>query len=82
MWSLAAGILGTVFMAGSVFAVTHNPRVIWLCVLLAIPGLIGWIAPVFLYRGITAVQTQKMQPLLEEKYEEIFEVCEKGHSLI
>ena len=31
--ALTAGIIGTVFMAGSTFAVTADPPVIWLCVL-------------------------------------------------
>lgn len=35
MWSLIVGIIGTAFMAGSVFAVTHEPPMILLCILLA-----------------------------------------------
>lgn len=82
IWSLAIGIAGTVFMAGSTFAVTHEPPIIWLCVLLAIPGFIGWILPYFVYRKIVKKQTEKIQPLMEAKLEEIYEVCEKGHSLL
>lgn len=82
IWSLAFGIAGTVFMAGSTFAVTHEPPIIWLCVLLAIPGFIGWILPYFVYREIVKKQTEKLQPLIEEKLEEIYQVCEKGHSLL
>lgn len=40
--ALLIGILGTVFMAGSVFAVTAEPPIIWLCILLAIPAFAGW----------------------------------------
>lgn len=82
IWSLAIGIAGTVFMAGSTFAVTHEPPIIWLCVLLAIPGFIGWILPYFVYRKVVKKQTEKIQPLMEAKLEEIYEVCEKGHSLL
>lgn len=81
-WALAAGMAGTVFMAGSTFAVTHEPPVIWLCVLLAIPGIIGWILPYFVYHRIVKKQTEKIEPLMEQKLEEIYEVCEKGHSLL
>lgn len=76
------GIAGTVFMAGSTFAVTHEPPIIWLCVLLAIPGFIGWILPYFVYHRLAKKQTEKLQPLIEQKLEEIYEVCEKGHSLL
>ncbi len=81
-WALAAGMAGTVFMAGSTFAVTHEPPVIWLCVLLAIPGIIGWILPYFVYHRIVKKQTEKIEPLMEQKLEEIYEVCEKGHTLL
>lgn len=82
IWALAVGIMGTVFMAGSTFAVVNEPPIIWLCVLLAIPGFIGWIFPYFIYSRIVKKQTEKLQPLIEEKMEEIYEVCEKGHSLL
>lgn len=81
-WALAAGMAGTVCMAGSTFAVTNEPPVIWLCVLLAIPGIIGWVLPYFVYHRIVKKQTEKIEPLMEQKLEEIYEVCEKGHSLL
>lgn len=81
-WALAVAMAGTVFMAGSTFAVTHEPPIIWLCVLLAIPGFIGWLLPYFVYRRIARKQTEKIEPLMEQKLEEIYEVCEKGHSLL
>lgn len=82
IWALAIGIIGIAFMAGSVFAVTHQPPIYWLCVLLAIPAFAGWIAPCFVYRHVVRLKTKKIQPLIEAKQEEIYEVCEKGHSLL
>lgn len=82
MYALIAGILGTAFMAGSVFAVTAQPPHIVLCILLAIPGFIGWILPYFLYRRTVGKQTEKLTPLIEEKYDEICEICEKGNKLL
>lgn len=82
IWALAIGMAGTIFMAGSTFAVTNEPPIIWLCVLLAVPGFIGWILPYFIYQRIVKKQTEKIQPLMEQKLEEIYEVCEKGHSLL
>lgn len=82
IWALSVGVLGTVCMAGSTFAVVHEPPVIWLCVLLAIPGFIGWIAPYFLYRHKAEEKRKALQPLIEKKFEEIYTICEKGHSLL
>lgn len=81
-WALAIGIIGTAFMAGSVFAVTHQPPMILLCIVLAVPAFAGWIAPYFVYRRVVDQQTKKLQPMIEAKYEEIYEICEKGHSLL
>lgn len=80
--ALVVGVIGTAFMAGSVFAVTHEPPIIWLCVLLAIPGFLGWIVPYFLYRHLFEQEKKKYDPLIEEKLDEIYQICEKGHSLL
>ena len=80
--ALVIGILGTAFMAGSVFAVTAQPPIIWLCIVLAIPAFIGWILPYFAYKKVKEEKTKKVTPYIEEKYDEIYEICEKGHSLL
>lgn len=82
MLALVIGILGTAFMAGSVFAVTAEPPIIWLCILLAIPAFAGWILPYFVYKKVKEEKTKKVTPYIEEKYDEIYEICEKGHSLL
>lgn len=82
VWALVIGVIGTAFMAGSVFAVTHNPPLILLCIVLAVPAFLGWIAPYFVYRCVVEKQTKKLQPMIEAKLDEIYEVCEKGHSLL
>ena len=80
--ALTIGILGTAFMAGSVFAVTATPPIIWLCIILAIPGFAGWILPYFAYKKVKEDKVRKVTPYIEEKYDEIYEICEKGHSLL
>lgn len=75
-------LVGTVFMAGGVFAATVRPPQVILCMILAFPGFIGWIAPYFVYRKMLALQTRKIRPLIEKKYDEIYEICEKGNSLL
>ena len=80
--ALTTGILGTAFMAGSVFAVTATPPIIWLCIVVAIPAFAGWILPYFVYKKVKEDKTRKVTPYIEEKYGEIYEICEKGHSLL
>ena len=82
MLSLMVGILGTACMAGAVFAVTAEPPVVWLCVLLAIPAFAGWILPYFIFRTVKVRKTEQVTPYIEKKYDEIYEICEKGHSLL
>lgn len=82
MYSISIGTIGTVFMAGSVFAVTATPPIIWLCIVLAIPAFIGWILPYFIYKKIQQKQTEKVTPYIEAKYDEIYEICEKGNKLL
>ena len=82
VYALILGILGTAFMAGSTFAVTARPpSYIW-CILFAVPGFLGWILPYFLYRRIQQKETERITPLIEAKYDEIYEICEKGNKLL
>ena len=80
--AITVGIIGTAFMAGSVFAVTAEPPRIILSVILAVPAFLGWIIPYFLYKRIVRKQTEKLTPLIEEKQEEIYGICEKGSKLL
>lgn len=74
------GVIGTAFMAGSVFAITAN--LVVPCVILAIPAFIGWIAPYWIYRTISRKKTEEINPLIDQKYDEIYSVCEKASSLL
>lgn len=80
--ALSVGIIGTAFMAGSVFAIVAQPPIIWLCILLAIPAFAGWIFPYFIYKKACEKKTKQVTPFIEAKYEEIYGLCEKGHSLL
>ncbi|HJA66875.1 MAG TPA: hypothetical protein H9955_11295 [Candidatus Mediterraneibacter cottocaccae] len=80
--SITVGIIGTAFMAGAVFAVTAQPPLIILSIILAVPGFFGWLVPYFLYREMAAKQADKIRPLIEKKYDEIYELCEKGSGLL
>lgn len=69
-------------MAGSVFAVTADTPMILLCIVLAVPGFIGWALPWFLYKRMVRRRTEKIAPLIEAKYDEAYAVCEKGCRLL
>lgn len=81
-YAIALGVIGTAFIAGSVFAVTAEPPYILLCIILAVPGFLGWIFPHFVYKKTVEKHTKKMTPLIEAKYDEIYEICEKGNRLL
>ena len=74
------GIIGTAFMAGSVFVVTVGN--IAGCILLAVPAFIGWLLPYFLYKGIFEKKSEAVTPMIYQKYDEIYEVCEKASGLL
>lgn len=74
------GILGTVSMAGSVFAVTSN--MIALCVVLGALGFAGWSLSYLAYRKIRKNKEAEITPQIDEKYDEIYEVCQKANLLL
>lgn len=82
MVSLGLGIVGTVFITGAVFAVTADTPHYILCAILGLPGIIGWILPIFSYKRIREKREEEINPLIEEKEEEIDQICEKGHRLL
>ncbi len=81
-YAIALGVIGTAFMAGSTFAVTAQPPNYILCLLLAIPGFLGWIFPCFLYKKVVGKKAEKIIPLIDAKYDEIYKICEKGNKLL
>ncbi|TCL54469.1 hypothetical protein EDD76_12073 [Kineothrix alysoides] len=80
--ALAVGIISTACMAGSVFAVTAQPPRIVLCILLAIPAFTGWLLPVFFFKRLVEIRSKAVNPLIKEKLDEIYEICEKGSKLL
>lgn len=80
--ALMTGLIGTAFMAGSTFAAVHKPPLLLLSILLAVPGFMGWIVPCFLYRYLKGKRTKIVAELMEQKYDEIYALCEKGSSLL
>ena len=76
------GVMGTACMAGSIFAVTAAPPMIVLCIILAVPGLLGWILPYICFRSISKKKTAELIPVIESKYDELYDLCERANQLI
>lgn len=79
---LGCGLAGTVFMGGSTFAITAATPIVWLCAVLAVPGFILWGAAYPLYRYVQKQRAQEVQPLVEGRLDEMYEVCEKASRLL
>jgi hypothetical protein len=82
IFSVIIGVIGTAFMAGSVFAVTNEPPLIPLTVIFGLPGIVGWVLPPLLHKVFVKRSVNKLTPLIEVKYDEVCEVCEKGNKLL
>lgn len=78
--ALIVGLIGTAFLAGATFA--YLGGLIGVCIVLALPGFIGWILPYFLYNATYSKQAAKVDPLIENKQDEIYEVCERANALL
>jgi hypothetical protein len=76
------GLVGTAFMAGSVFAITSDIPNVLLCVIFAIPAFAGWILPYFLYTKFLRKKTDRVTPLIDGKFDDIYGVCEKANALL
>lgn len=74
------GLIGTAFIAGATFSFLGG--LIALCIILAIPGFLGWILPYFMYNSIYTKKSKRVTPLIENKYDEIYEICERANRLL
>ena len=78
--SFSVGLVGTALLGGAMFS--YLAGMLPLMVVLAIPGFIGWIVPYFCYQKLKRTRRQQIAPLIEQKHDEIYEVCQRGCSLL
>ena len=74
------GIVGAALMAGAVFS--YLAGMVPLMIILALPAFAGWTVPYFLYMKLQRKKTDEVTPLIDKKYDEIYEVCEKANGLL
>ena len=82
IWSMIVGMIGTIFLAISVFAITATNPLYVICILTGIIGIIGWILPFFVYKNIKTNKEQENISLIEEQYNNIYDNCEQARKLI
>lgn len=82
MISLVIGLIGCAFLALSVFAITATPPNVILCIVFGLPGLICWVLPYFAYKRVIVRKASHVDPMIDMKYEEIYQVCEKANGLL
>ncbi|MBS5285246.1 MAG: hypothetical protein KHY46_15585 [Clostridiales bacterium] len=78
--AFSIGLAGTALMGGSMFAYLNG--MLPLMVILAIPGFLGWIIPYFCYRKLQSTKALQIAPIIEQKNDEIYAVCEQGCNLL
>ena len=76
------GMIGTVFMALSVFNITLLTINIPLCIVFGVLGLIGWALGYFAYVKVKKSRTEKNAPLIDEQYDIVYNTCESAAALL
>lgn len=74
------GLGGAAFMAGATFSFLAGS--IPLCVILAIPGFVGWGAAYLLYKRVAKKRSAQIAPLIDERYDTVYRVCEQASVLL
>lgn len=78
--ALALGILGSAFLAGSVFAIQAN---LWLLSIpLGVVGLLGWLGGWLSFGWVKARRTAQTAPLIEQQYEIVYDAGEQASRLL
>ena len=78
--AMSVGTVGTVLMAVAVFAALADKIAIGTVV--AVPGMVLWTLPYFLYNKQVKSKTAKVTPQIDRKYDQLYEICEQAHSLL
>ena len=82
IYAMSIGLLGTIFLALSVFSFTGNEIYYVPFILCGIIGIIGWILPYFIYKKIKSIKEQENISLIDEQYNIIYDVCEQANKLL
>ena len=78
--AMVIGVVGTAFMAGSAFAIVGGT--LSLGIVLAIPGIVGWVLPYLVFKRLGRETTAQITPVLEQKHDELYDICKKANGLL
>jgi len=79
--SMTIGLIGTIFMALSVFSITATNPLIIPCIIFGFFGIIGWILPFFVYKDIKKKKETENSTLIDEEYNTLYGLCEQASKL-
>lgn len=79
--SLTIGMIGTIFLAISVFAITAINPLYMISILTGAVGIIGWILPYFVYKNVKTKKEQENTSLIDKKYDDLYAVLEQAKKL-
>lgn len=74
--------LGIIILACAVFAVTSTPPKYMICALLGTPGILLCILAILVRKPLVRYRTNKVAPILEARYEKLYEICDKAKKLL
>lgn len=80
--AMTIGMMGTVFLAISVFSITATKPLYFLSTLTGIIGIAGWILPFFVYKNKKTLTEKNNVSLIDEQYNNIYDTCEQAKKLI
>lgn len=73
------GLLATAFMAGATFSFIGGNLIA--CIILAIPGFIGWGVSYVFYRNLTQKYSARIIPEIDRELDALYATCERAHAL-
>ncbi len=80
--SMAVGIVGCAFLAGSVFAISGGHDDWGLSIPLGAIGLLAWLAGYLTFGRVRARRTAAATPLIDHQYDVVYEACEQAAHLL
>ena len=79
--ALVTGFVGLIFAIGAIISALANPPHIILSIMLTIPALAGCAMSYPLYRRIILEDSIHFEVLIEQKYDEIYAICQRAEKL-
>ena len=78
--SFTTGLLGTAFMALATFSFLGG--MVAVCIVLAIPGLLGWALAYYAYSNLTRKKSAQVAPEIDREYDRLYSTCEEAYTLL